>query len=74
MKFVYVFLKATSCKDLLNLRIWSLKNLVQGVQFDLVNVDLSLKPRWYKELNPAGLVPAVEWRGHVQTESLDICR
>lgn len=46
---------------------------VQGLDFQLVHVDLSEKPLWFNALG-SGLVPVVELDGIVHTESLDICR
>lgn len=40
--------------------------------FQLVHIDLSKKPAWYRSINPASLVPAVLHKGTVITESLDI--
>ncbi|GAB4819386.1 hypothetical protein N2152v2_006432 [Parachlorella kessleri] len=48
--------------------------LEKGAPFNLVHVDLSCKPTWYRQVNPRGLVPAVEYKGAVHVESLDICR
>lgn len=45
----------------------------KGVPHRRVHVDLSNKPRWYLDLNPRGLVPALETAdGAVLTESLDL--
>ena len=44
------------------------------LEFDVVHVDLSNKPRWYSSVNPRGLVPAVTFNGQTLLESLDICR
>ena len=46
----------------------------QGVPFDLVQVDLSAKPGWFRAVNARGLVPAVQWRGRTVVESVDIVR
>lgn len=46
----------------------------QGIEFDLVQVDLSCKPAWYPAINPRGLVPAVAWQGRAVVESVDIVR
>ncbi len=48
--------------------------LEKGTHFTLVHIDLSSKPSWYRQVNPRGLVPAVEYKGAVHVESLDICR
>jgi len=37
-------------------------------------IDLAAKPRWFREVNPRGLVPCVEHSGGVVVESLDILR
>lgn len=55
------------------LRPHCLRN-AQEVPFDLVQVDLSKKPGWYRSVNPRGLVPAVAWRGQTVVESVDIVR
>ena len=47
---------------------------LQGAAFQLVQIDLSDKPRWYRTVNSSGLVPAVEHDGTFHTESMDICR
>ena len=44
------------------------------LEFDVVHVDLSNKPRWYRQVNPAGLVPAVTQGNATLLESMDICR
>lgn len=44
------------------------------LEFDVVHVDLSNKPRWYSRVNPRGLVPAVVHGNTTMLESLDICR
>lgn len=44
------------------------------LDFEAVHVDLSNKPRWYSQVNPRGLVPAVTYGGKTLLESLDICR
>jgi hypothetical protein len=46
----------------------------QEVPFDLVQVDLSAKPGWYRSVNGRGLVPAVQWQGETTIESVDIVR
>jgi glutathione S-transferase len=44
------------------------------LEFEAVHVDLSNKPKWYKNVNPRGLVPAVTWGDSTLLESLDICK
>ena len=45
----------------------------KGVPHKRIHVDLSNKPRWYLDVNPRGLVPALETAdGAVLTESLDL--
>jgi glutathione S-transferase len=44
------------------------------LEFEAVHVDLSNKPKWYKRVNPRGLVPAVTWGDSTLLESLDICK
>lgn len=38
-------------------------------RIETVNVDLMRKPAWLFDLNPTGLVPILEWDGHVIYES-----
>jgi hypothetical protein len=47
---------------------------LQELDFDLVHVDLSRKPNWYRNINPWSLVPAITYQGDTYTESADICR
>lgn len=54
-------------------RAW-LALLEKQVPFQLVHVDLSSKPAWFRRVNPRGLVPAVQHGGEVLVESADICR
>ena len=54
-------------------RTW-LALLEKGAPYTLVHVDLSNKPRFYKQVNPRGLVPCLAYQGDVITESEDICR
>ncbi|KAK9867166.1 hypothetical protein WJX84_010666 [Apatococcus fuscideae] len=54
-------------------RVW-LTLLEKGAPFQLVQVDLSDKPRWYRSVNSSGLVPAIEHKGTFHTESMGICR
>ncbi|KAK9815524.1 hypothetical protein WJX72_005036 [[Myrmecia] bisecta] len=54
-------------------RAW-LAVLEKEIDFLVVHVDLANKPGWFLQLAPRGLVPAVEFRGQVVTESIDICR
>jgi hypothetical protein len=44
------------------------------VEHETLEIDLSNKPPWFRKVNPAGLVPALEVQGRVVVESLDICR
>lgn len=39
------------------------------IPFETVNVNLKRKPDWLFEMNPIGLVPVLEWDGHVLHES-----
>ena len=48
--------------------------LVQGVEFQPVQIDLSRKPAYFSSVSTSGLVPAVSYKGTVISESLDICR
>ena len=48
--------------------------LMQGVEFQPVQIDLSSKPAYFSTISTSGLVPAVAYKGAVVTESLDICR
>lgn len=54
-------------------RVW-IALLEKQVQFDLIHIDLSSKPDWYRSINPRGLVPAVLHDATTHVESLDICR
>ncbi|KAK9855133.1 hypothetical protein WJX84_007344 [Apatococcus fuscideae] len=54
-------------------RVW-LTLLEKGAAFQLVQIDLSDKPRWYRTVNSSSLVPAIEYDGTFYTESMDICR
>lgn len=47
---------------------------VQQVPHQTFHIDLSNKPSWYGNVNEKGLVPAVDYKGRVFTESIDICR
>ena len=47
---------------------------LQGVQFQVVQVDLSNKPGWYRSINPQTLVPSLVADGETVVESIDICR
>ena len=46
----------------------------QDVPFELVQVDLSNKPAWYRSINPQTLVPSLVVNGETVVESIDICR
>lgn len=48
--------------------------LEKEVDFQLVHVDLSDKPHWFRGLGSGGLVPLVQHDGTFHRESLDICR
>ena len=48
--------------------------LMQGVDFQPVQIDLSRKPAYFSTVSTSGLVPAVAYKEAVITESLDICR
>jgi len=47
---------------------------MQEVPFDLVQIDLSSKPPFFRCVNPRGLVPAVQYRGETVVESIDVVR
>ena len=47
---------------------------MQGVPFDLVQIDLSRKPSWYSGLSSSALVPALAIDDQVLTESIRIAR
>ena len=51
-----------------------LRLLMQGVEFQPVQIDLSRKPHYFSSVSTSGLVPAVAYKGASITESLDICR
>lgn len=44
------------------------------VPHEVVAIDLSRKPSWYRSVNPRMLVPALRWEGKVVVESLAICK
>lgn len=46
--------------------------LHKNIAHETVNVNLKEKPAWFLSLNPAGLVPVLEYKGHVICES-SIC-
>ena len=46
----------------------------KGAAFDLEHIDLAAKPAWFFEVNPRGLVPALQHANGVEVESLDILR
>jgi len=47
----------------------------KGCAFEMVHVDLSNKPPWFRQVNPRGLVPALEVPGGtILVESLAICK
>jgi glutathione S-transferase len=46
--------------------------LEKGLPFELVEIDLRDKPSWYKEINPAGTVPALRQGSFTLRESLVI--
>ena len=41
----------------------------KGINADLIDVDLSDKPPYLRELNPRNRVPVIEHEGHVISES-----
>eukprot|EP00092_Neocalanus_flemingeri_P030393 GFUD01032991.1.p1 GENE.GFUD01032991.1~~GFUD01032991.1.p1 ORF type:complete len:270 (-),score=73.22 GFUD01032991.1:20-829(-) len=43
----------------------------KDLNFSVVNINLTSKPAWFLELNPAGSVPVVEYKGEVVTGSLE---
>jgi glutathione S-transferase len=47
---------------------------LQRLAFDMVQIDLSAKPAWYRRVNPRGLVPALQHAGGTVVESMDILR
>ena len=48
--------------------------LMQGVEFQPVQIDLSRKPAYFCTVSTSGLVPAVAYKGAIIAESLDIAR
>ncbi len=44
----------------------------KGIPFELVEIDLHNKPSWYKEINPAEAVPALQQGNFLLQESLVI--
>lgn len=47
--------------------------MAQAVPFELVHVDLSAKPGWFRRVHPQALVPALVHNGAAHIESVDIC-
>ena len=41
----------------------------KGIAHELVDIDLSDKPAWLRDLNPRNRVPVIEMDGHVADES-----
>ncbi|KAF5288045.1 hypothetical protein FQR65_LT12095 [Abscondita terminalis] len=46
--------------------------LAKGIPHDIVNINLSNKPKWYFDINPKGMVPALDVGDKIVVESLDI--
>ena len=59
------------CSDIGHLQA---RLLMQGIDFQPVQIDLSRKPGYFSRVSSSGLVPAVAFKGSVITESLDICQ
>ena len=59
------------CSDIDHLQA---RFLMQGIDFQPVQIDLSRKPGYFGGVSSSGLVPAVAYKGSVITESLDICQ
>ncbi|XP_057872106.2 protein IN2-1 homolog B isoform X2 [Cryptomeria japonica] len=53
-------------------RVWIAKNYKELDDMCVVEISLSDKPLWYKEVYPSGKVPALEHNGKVTGESLDL--
>ncbi|XP_072031760.1 pyrimidodiazepine synthase-like [Amphiura filiformis] len=45
----------------------------KGIQYETINCNLKNKPEFLLERNPKGLVPVLEYKGHVVIESLIVC-
>ena len=56
----------------MSLRCYDL--LMQGVEFQPVQIDLSRKPHYFNSVSTSGLVPAVAYKGASITESIPIIR
>ena len=48
-------------------------NEAQLRNFEFVEINLLRKPDWFKELNPIGKLPVLEYEGKLLVESLSIC-
>ena len=46
-------------------------SLEKGLDFVVVNINLTSKPDWFLEMNPSGSIPVVEYKGGIVTGSLE---
>ena len=46
-------------------------SLEKGLDFAVVNINLTSKPDWFLEMNPSGSIPVVEYEGEVVTGSVE---
>lgn len=48
-----------------------LTSLEKGLDFAVVNINLTSKPDWFLEMNPSGSIPVVEYKGEVVAGSVE---
>eukprot|EP00091_Calanus_sinicus_P014449 TRINITY_DN3199_c0_g1_i1.p1 TRINITY_DN3199_c0_g1~~TRINITY_DN3199_c0_g1_i1.p1 ORF type:complete len:101 (-),score=25.28 TRINITY_DN3199_c0_g1_i1:569-871(-) len=48
-----------------------LTSLEKGLDFVVVNINLTSKPDWFLEMNPSGSVPVVEYKGGIVAGSVE---
>jgi glutaredoxin len=48
-----------------------LTSLEKGLDFAVVNINLTSKPDWFLEMNPSGSIPVVEYKGGIVTGSVE---
>ena len=42
----------------------------RGVDYEIIDINLKVKPDWFLDINPYGQVPVVEHKGKIIRESL----
>merc|ERR1711976_209172 len=45
----------------------------KNIPYEMINVNLTSKPKWFVEMNPSGKVPTVLYNNQVCYESLAVC-